>query len=184
MSILEEMNQIRVRNGQEPINSFGIDGFGPGSPPAPEFTLEEIEQRTAASIPTSPSPANPASRLIEEPEPDPIPSPLVALGESAPEVAPPPTFHPRLLSPLEADPNAIMVYGEHGAFRGQSVQLSESDQTKIGRIILECAHRKLKAQMAEIMKPRRARKEQPKPQPAPPPPKKRGRPPKALTTGK
>ena len=172
-TVLDEMNEVRTRNGQDPINPFQIQGFEGGD--APPLDWDRIQAANPASRlpeiddPQPPAPAPPAPMTAE-----PV-SPLVALGEAKDAPQPPP-FRPGVLPPL--DDTQVVVHGRQSSFRGQFVDLSDSEHAAIGRIILEAAQRRLRAQLDEVRKraPRRLVAKKSEPSPPVVVPKKRGRP--------
>ena len=175
-NLLDDLNAVRARNGQDLINPFAIQGFEEGSPPLPPLDMERIEA------------ANPASHLSAEllaepdPTPGPPPSPLVMLGEAKEEPKEAPQPSPFQAGVLPLDPDLLLVMGGQASFKGQAVELSETDQAAVARIVLESAQRRLREQLDQVRKaaPRRIRAARPA-DPIPPVVKRKpGRPSKVL----
>jgi len=151
------------RFADESLEGLRIKGFGPEDPPAPTYpALAEDEtdfDPIEHDIPTVPQPP---------------PSPLVALGQKSQQKGERETIAPT---------DGLLVMGSLAAYKGQNVELLESEQGSIARIILEAAQRRLRGHLAEVKRqaPKRAKKAKPKAPEAvqaQPEKKRRGRPPK------
>lgn len=124
---------VRAARGMPPVeNVYGIDGFGPGDPPAPEFTREQL------------------LGIADNPDGAPEQAPPVAAPE--PVAQPPSVLEAyRARRPAPAAPEAALsVWDDKASFKGRDVVLTEADVTAVTAIVLRALAREVKAQLAEI----------------------------------
>jgi len=134
---------------QGSMKALRIDGFGPEDPPPPAWGPPLQVQE----IPHPDLPRDPALDG-EDPEPAVPPSPLLA---------PIPRPQTNLTAPILQTPAlglGLVVQDRLGSFQGQAVELSESEQASIARIVLEAVQKRLRGQLDAIRKqaPKRAKR--------------------------
>jgi hypothetical protein len=122
--LIAQLNEIRMRNGQDPIDPTTIVGVGP-SPDDPALL-----SRIAEDIRTVP---------IASPDP---PSPLVELAKA---VEPPEQVMPRQVidhpQTFHVKPNELMVEGYQASFMGNQVRLSEAEKASVASIVIRAFHK-------------------------------------------
>ncbi len=144
MNPLDVMNQVRQRQGREPINPFTIDGFGEGTEPAPR-TEAEIIADVRQEAKQGPMYEPDEERLGDTAVPA---SPLIPVTLKVTPQAPPqivPTLPQGAEALLE-----LMVVGEEAVYRGNPVKLDVQDQNAIATIILRAAQRRVNEQLAQV----------------------------------
>lgn len=165
---LDVMAEVRERRGLEPINPHQIEGFGPGTPPAPKTSPAERDVPSATEKYGEPLEPE-AEREVEEPPVPAQPSPLVSAGRGGrlpvtpPEMPLVPVFDVAkatedILTDLLTR-NRLTVLGPEAILDKHPVNLTAGEQAQIERVVVSALQRELRARQAEIAKlvPRKPR---------------------------
>lgn len=157
MDILNQLAEIRERQGLAPIDGTRIEGFEPGSPPPPplppeifpseppEFPMEYDGDGGEVHV------GGPYTR-------EPTPSPLIDLGKGA---EPP----PRPAEPPRTPPQGLFVAWMEGlpceaSYQGRAVTLADKEKAAVVKVVLQALARTVRGQLAEVqaLLPKRKRR--------------------------
>ena len=128
-------NAIRMARGLEPIDGTRIEGFGPGTPPAPP------PPTTAIDIPSAREQyGEPVEALADPAEPvsPPVTSPLIDMGRrNAPQAAKDAPSAPNL---PEVE---LCVMDSMASYQNRVVALTEPERVAIARLVVRALKRDL-----------------------------------------
>lgn len=130
--LLTQLAQIRQQQGLDPLpDPRVIQGFEPGSPPAPPFMPSSVTQQ---------------DHFVDEipdQEPETYQSPLVAAASPSPSA--PGTAPADLIPKFE-----LIILDSSAAYRGHDVELSREERNAIVSVVLAALRRALDALRAEV----------------------------------